>query len=91
MKGNSRTAVYPHADPRVGFILNPAIRSTAMWAENAVEYNINSIGLRGKNIETKAPGVIRIALAPGLVAETPARGSAWLCPKSNYSISLDAD
>jgi hypothetical protein len=37
MKGNSRTVVYPHADPRVGFILNPAIRSTAMSAENAVE------------------------------------------------------
>jgi hypothetical protein len=169
MKGNNRTAVYPHADPRVGFVLNPAIRSTAMWAENAVEYNINSIGLRGKNIETKAPGVIRIALVsdswffgwrlsdndrlesaltrllashypasryevitvaipgwnveneaafledhysqlqpdilvwainpndlwdsasvvpPGLVAETPARGSAWLCPQTNIQWTL---
>jgi hypothetical protein len=63
VKGNSTDAIYPHADPRVGFVFNPAVK-TASWGapDEGPNYRVNRIGLRGREIEPKKPGVVRIVL-----------------------------
>lgn len=59
---NNVHALFPHADKRVGFVLNRHVSWTSLYAANDDKYPINSMGLRGNPIEPKAPGVTRIAL-----------------------------
>src|SRR5262245_61872169 len=59
---NTLHAIYPHADPRVGFTLNHDMRKSTLWAAEGYEYEINSIGLRGPEIPPKTPGTKRIVL-----------------------------
>jgi hypothetical protein len=63
LKGNSANAIFPHSDPRVGYVLNPTLKATGLWGpDNGPDYPINSLGLRGREIERKQPRVTRIVL-----------------------------
>ena len=62
MVGDNNWALFPHADKRVGFVLNRHVVWTGLYAAKDDKYPINSMGLRGNPIEPKAAGVTRIAL-----------------------------
>ena len=55
-------AVYPHVDPSLSFVLNPAL-ATATWvAAEGASYRVNSFGLRGAEITAKKPDTKRVIL-----------------------------
>jgi len=58
----SSKAIYPHAVSEIGFVLNPGMERASFAAPDDYDYAVNSIGLRGEEIEAKKPGVKRIAL-----------------------------
>ena len=63
MKGNSAHAIYPHADARIGYVFNPALKTANLWApDGGSEYRINQLGLRGREIGKKGPEGLRIVL-----------------------------
>ena len=69
LKGqNSLHAVTPHADPRVGFVLNMHLQMTDLWAAEGDKYTINSLGLRGQPIAPKPAGTKQIVLVSDFLA-----------------------
>ena len=63
LEGSDRDrAVYPHIEPTLGFVLNPAMAHATWRAFEDTSYRVNSLGLRGREITTKPPGTKRILL-----------------------------
>jgi len=59
---SSDHAIVPHVDPDIGFVLNPAIERATFGAAEGSSYPINTMGLRGPEIETPGPDVTRVVL-----------------------------
>ncbi len=53
---------FPHVDPSISFVLNPAIVDATWVAAEESSYSVNSLGLRGEEILAKGPRVKRILL-----------------------------
>ena len=63
LEGTDRDrVVFPHIEPTLGFVLNPAIADATWRAFEGSSYRVNSLGLRGPEITTKPPGTKRILL-----------------------------
>ena len=60
---SSDHSAYPHIDPNIGYVLNPHM-ATSTWRSQAPEasYKINSLGLRGEEIQRKKRETKRIVL-----------------------------
>ena len=55
-KENALTVMYPHADARIGFVMNAAVKRAALWGgTGGNSYKINSFGLRGEEINPIKP------------------------------------
>ncbi len=59
---DSDRSPFPHLDPGVSYVLNPAMKQSTWKTYKDQPYRINRIGLRGSEIGPKPPGVTRIAL-----------------------------
>jgi hypothetical protein len=73
---SSDHAIVPHVDPDIGFVLNPAIERATFGAAEGSSYPVNTMGLRGPEIETAGPNVTRVVLVGdrwSSVGESPTR------------------
>ncbi|MEM7358800.1 MAG: hypothetical protein AAF431_06875 [Pseudomonadota bacterium] len=59
---SSEFAVIPHMVKDIGFVLNPAMERTSLWAAEGDAYQINSLGLRGEQVRPKQQGVKRVLI-----------------------------
>lgn len=55
-------SAFPHMVKDIGFVLNPSMLRTSLWAAEGDSYPINSLGLRGEEIGPKRAGASRILI-----------------------------
>jgi len=55
-------ALFPHWVDEIGYVLNPFMSRSSYKAFGGDSYEINNLGLRGKDVEAKKPGVTRVLL-----------------------------
>jgi hypothetical protein len=56
MKGRaSDECARPHTISDIGFVLNPSLKRCTLWVDEDQAYDVNTMGLRGKEIQTPDP------------------------------------